>query len=93
MTEWKQEQPTWCPHQDCIFKRRVMDSICGGHLPQLDPHDRDFNAYRVCLCGVLPNNAIFDLKVNPSDLDWFRWVFDALGQLPTAKACGLAGES
>lgn len=77
--EWKQERPTWCPHQDCIFKRRVMDSICGGHLPKPEPHGADSNDKRFCLnFDDDPSTEVFDLQVNDTDLDWFRWVFDAM---------------
>ncbi len=77
-TEWKQERPTWCPHTDCIFKRRVMDGMCGGGLPNPVEHDGDFNNYRFCLNGAADNGGVFDLQVNDTDLGWFRWIFDAL---------------
>jgi len=47
MTEWKQERPNWCPHTDCLFKRRVQDAMCGGHLPTPVEHDGGFNDYRL----------------------------------------------
>lgn len=75
--EWKQEKPGWCPHPECIFKRRVMDNICGGALPQPEPHDGDTNLYRICI-RMDDKMPIFDLQVNDSDLEWFRWIFDAL---------------
>ncbi len=73
--EWKQERPAWCPHDECIFKRRAMDSLCGGELPTPEPHDGDMNTHRFCmnLDGVVD-----DYQVNKTDLDWFRWIFDAL---------------
>jgi len=74
MTIYKQERPKWCPHQDCIHQRRVMDELCGGKLPKPEPHDADFNTYRICI----KTDTVFDLQVNKTDLDWFRWVFDAL---------------
>jgi len=72
---YKQEKPTWCKHLDCIFQRRVLDVLCGGELPKPEPHNGDFNLYRVC---IRTNGEVFDLQVNNTDLDWFRWIFDAL---------------
>lgn len=76
--EWKQERPGWCPHKDCQFKRRVMDDLCGGHLPAPERHDEDFNHHRLCLNGADSNGGVFDLQVNNTDLFWLRWTFDAL---------------
>ncbi len=75
---YKQERQPWCSHQDCIFRRVALDNACVGALPEPVPHDNDFNHYRICLNRVLPNNEVFDLQVNNTDLDWFRWLFDAL---------------
>lgn len=75
MTEWKQERPKWCPHIDCIFKRRVQDGFCGGYLPVPQEHDGDYNTYRVCL---RTDEALADFMVNKTDLEWLRWLFDAL---------------
>ena len=75
---WKQERPSWCPHTDCIFQRRVMDDLCGGRLPAPEPHDGDQNTHRFCLNGADKDGGVFDLRVNRSDLEWLRWVFDAL---------------
>jgi hypothetical protein len=80
---WLQERPTWCPHLDCLFRRRAMDSICGGELPEPEPHLGDSNTHRVCLNGVI-EGEIFDLQVNATDLGWFRWIFDALDGLETS---------
>jgi hypothetical protein len=55
-----------------------MDSTCAGHLPRPVPHASDFNHYRLCMNGALPNGEVFDLQVNDTDLEWFRWMFDAL---------------
>lgn len=81
MTEWKQERPSWCPYQDCIFARRVQDSICGGHLPKPEPHDEAENIYRICTNA---SGRIESLKLNNTDLGYFRWVFDALDGLKTS---------
>lgn len=81
---WKQERPSWCPHTDCLFKRRVMDGMCCGDLPEPAPHDGDFNNYRFCLNGAADNGGVFDLQVNDTDLGWFRWIFDALDGLKTS---------
>jgi len=86
MTTYKQERPVWCPHQDCQFRRRAMDSLCGGMLPkevkETDQFDQlHVNDMRVCLNETHqppPNHKIVDFKVNDGDLDWFRFVFDAL---------------
>jgi hypothetical protein len=75
---YKQERPSWCPHKDCLFKRRTMDNACAGNLPQPVPHNGDFDYYRLCLNGVLPNEEVFDLQVNNTDLEWLRWLFDSL---------------
>ena len=73
--EWKQERPVWCRYKDCIFKRRCQDAFCGGELPKPAPHYEDFNYYRVCL-NV--EGAGCDYLVNPTDLEFMRWIFDAL---------------
>ena len=75
---WKQERPTWCPHTDCLFRRRVTDDLCGGQLPEPVPHDETPNTHRVCFNGVAENGGVLDLQVNGSDLEWMRWVLDAL---------------
>ena len=83
MGKWKQEQPTWCPHKDCRFKRRAMDKLCGGELPEPEEHDGGVNTHRFCINAGCINktvkcDGIFDLQVNSTDLQWFRWIFDAL---------------
>jgi len=82
MTEYKQERPAWCPHQDCVFRRRVGDAMCGGQLPKPEPHDGDENTHRLCINEkqdpLAAVTGVFDLQVNKSDLGWFRWVMDAL---------------
>jgi hypothetical protein len=75
---WKQERPTWCPHTDCHFLRRVTDKMCGGKLPKAEPHDGDFNTHRICLNGVLSSGEVFNLQVNNSDLWWFAWLIMAM---------------
>ena len=55
--------------------RRVQDAACGGQLPQPVPHDADYNTHRLCLNAGEP---VFDLQVNASDIEWLRWIFDAL---------------
>lgn len=78
--KWKQERPKWCPHKDCLHKRRVQDALCGGHLPKPEPHDGDFNHYRFCINETCDpdSSKVFDLQVNNTDLYWFRSVFNAL---------------
>ena len=75
---WEQERPGFCPHQDCIFKRRVMDHMCVGDLPEPAPHDGDFNNHRLCLNGADSTGAVFDLQINDSDIWWFKFLFEAL---------------
>lgn len=78
MAEWKQERPAWCPHADCKFLRRAMDSVCGGELPAPVLHDGDVNTHRLCLREPTGQPALYDLQVNSSDLGWLRWILDAL---------------
>lgn len=76
---WKQERPTWCPRPGCEFRRRVMDSLCGGYLPQPIPHAGDFNTFRVCFNDdETPDIPVLPIMFNKSDLNWLRWIFDAL---------------
>jgi hypothetical protein len=80
--EWKQDRPKWCPHKDCVFQRRAVDSICAGQLSEPVAHDGIDNTHRVCVNQVHDPEAvrslIFDLQVNANDLEWFRWVFDSI---------------
>jgi len=78
---YRQEKPAWCPHQDCIFTRRVLNALCGGRLPEPEPHDGDLNLHRICI----RTDTTFDLKVNDSDLDWLRWIFDSLDGKATSN--------
>jgi hypothetical protein len=86
VTEYRQERPSWCPHPTCIFKRRAMDSMCGGEIGgevrETDEFDQlHINDLRLCLNETHqppPTAKIVDFKVNASDLDWFRFVMDAL---------------
>jgi len=71
---WRQERPSWCPHKDCLFKRRALDSLCGGELPEPTPHDGDMNTHRICINA----DPIFDLQVNRADIGWFKWIFEAM---------------
>lgn len=56
-----------------------MDSICGGELPKAQAHGsiKNCNTHRFCMRSE-DDGAIADYQVNASDLDWLRWVFDAL---------------
>ena len=78
---WKQERPSWCPHPNCLFVRRVQDSICGGNLSEPEPHDADLNIYRIC---INTDDTCESLLVNKTDLGYFRWIFDALDGLKTS---------
>lgn len=88
--EYKQERPSWCPHTDCVFRRRVLDSACAGVLPEIadetDEAGRHINDSRICLNEThsADDAKVFDLKVNETDLDWLRWLFDSLDGKATA---------
>ena len=73
-TDWKQERPSWCTHGDCVFLRRAMDSMCGGELSIPQEHNGGLNTHRFCINA----EPLFDLMVNENDIDWLRWIFDAL---------------
>ncbi len=78
---WKQERPLWCLHQDCQFLRRTMDAMCGGELVRPSEHEGQLNTHRFCIrCPDVENGPfmIHDYQVNDNDLQWFRWIFDAL---------------
>lgn len=75
MPEWKQERPEWCKFNDCIFLRRAMDNMCGGRLPQPIPHSDDVNTHRFC---IVDDGNLTYYQVNETDLEWLRWIFDAL---------------
>ncbi|KKK90611.1 hypothetical protein LCGC14_2721290 [marine sediment metagenome] len=70
----KQTRPKWCPHKDCIFIRSADSRTCGGRLPEPSEHNGALNTHRFCMYEGYSSCY----KVNASDLDWFRWVFDAL---------------
>ena len=59
-----------------------MDALCGGQLPQPVDHDGVPNTHRLCINESqkpdVARSEIFDLQVNATDLDWMRWVLDAL---------------
>ena len=75
--EWKQERPNWCPHNDCLFKRRCQDAFCCGELPIPEPHQDDFNYYRICVSGF-GDGIGQDYLVNNTDINYLRWILDAL---------------
>jgi hypothetical protein len=75
--QWKQERPEWCGHADCIFRRRAMDSFCGGELPAPEPHNGDMNTHRLCI-RFEDDGSTVDMQVNATDLGWMRWILDAL---------------
>lgn len=52
VTVWKQERPSWCPHQDCQFRVRSQDAICIGELPTPREHDGVQNTHRLCQQGA-----------------------------------------
>lgn len=75
-TEWKQERPSWCPHDTCIFRKRAMDSMCCGRLPEPSPHGADFNTHRLCLNGASDDGGVFDLQINKTDVWWLGWIME-----------------
>ncbi len=79
---FKQERPKFCEHKDCEFKRRIVNKICGGKLPKVLLHDGDSNTHRFCINFA---KGALSLRVNKSDLDWFRWIFDALDGKKTSS--------
>ena len=72
---WVQEQPAWCPYKDCRFLRRAMDNICAGELPEPRNHNSGINTHRFCM---VTDTEIAHYQVNKTDLDWLRWIFDAI---------------
>lgn len=79
MVEIGNERPKWCPHPDCQFKRHGDNVICGGILPEPADHGKckKVNDKRICF-KPFDDNAVIDYQVNDADLEWFRWIFDAL---------------
>ena len=89
---YKQERPVWCPHKDCIFLRSGgTSSMCGGKLPLSTEHNGGINTHHFCLS----EGGDSCYEVNANDLDWFRWIFDALDgkktswlSVPLCEKCG-----
>ena len=75
---FKQERPEFCPHIDCQFIYRVLESMCGGELTIPNPHNGQLNTHRFCLNDVDGNGEIFDLTINKNDVGWFRKLFDEM---------------
>ena len=92
MMEWKQERPNWCHYSDCGFRRRVQDAFCCGELPKPDPHHDDFNYYRICINGI-DGEIREDYLVNPADLEYMRWIFDALDGKSTSWISRIGAEA
>ncbi len=79
------KKPNWCPHANCIVLTCFQDKMCSGKMPKPEPHDNDFNTHRLCLKDSLPNNEIFDLQVNRTDMYHFGLIFDGLMRSANAK--------
>ena len=75
MKKWKQERPEWCKYKNCIFLRRAMDAICGGRLPKPILHQSTPNTHRLC---IVDDEGMMHYLVNDNDLQWWRWIMDAL---------------
>jgi len=88
---WKQERPYWCKYQNCIFRKRHQDAICGGILPKPEPHNGDFNTHRVCI--RFSDSDIVDIQINKSDLDYLRSIFDSLDGKKTSWLSGMEKEN
>ena len=58
--------------------------ICGGNLPIPEPHGKDFNTFRLCYKDLPKEGEILDFQVNKTDLEWFRYIFDALDEKKTS---------
>ena len=82
--EWKQERPSWCPHKDCQFLRRAMDDMCGGKLPIPTEHEGQFNTHRFCMSCFDGDPHVDFFMVNDNDLQWLRWIFDAMDGMETS---------
>ncbi len=65
-----------------------MDSLCGGKLLKPEKHEGAMNTHRFCIKTEAERNPlhdnVFDLQVNSTDLDWFRWIFVALDKKKTS---------
>ena len=68
------ERPSWCPHKDCITLRSSQGIMCGGKLPEPTEHNGGINTHHFCL--MEGRESCYE--VNEGDLDFFRWIFDAL---------------
>ena len=71
-------RPIWCPHPDCEFIRQTQDLIYSGKLFKPELHDTTPNTHRLCVNTQETNHGVFDLQVNDSDVDTFRWILDGL---------------
>ncbi len=86
-----QERPTWCPVKNCEFLRSSQGKMCGGKLAEPTEHDGGINTHHFCLS----ESGHSSYEVNTSDLDFFRWIFDALDgrrtswlSIPLCEKCG-----
>jgi hypothetical protein len=37
-------RPDWCTHGNCIYKLSSQNKMCLGELPNIEPHDDDFDS-------------------------------------------------
>jgi hypothetical protein len=51
--------------------------LCGGVLSKPVPHDGGINTHRLCI-HFHDDASTIDLQVNESDMEWLRWIVDAL---------------
>jgi len=76
MDDFQQTKPSWCPMKECGFIRITQDSVCCGVLSKPEPHDEAYNTHRICFFdGIHPPQPFM---VNETDLEYFRWIFDAI---------------
>ena len=76
----RQIKPKWCLYPDCLFLRNAQNLFCAGQLPKPLEHDSAFNTHRLCMRApsYSGGHIVSDYQVNVNDLDWFRWVIDAI---------------
>lgn len=54
-------RPTWCPHIECAFRKRVGNLCCSGKLEQ---PQNSLITHRLCLTGMQLDDGITELKLS-----------------------------
>lgn len=54
--------------------------MCGGQLPTPADHGeaKGINTHRICIDTRETGHGIFDLQVGTHDVEYLRWIFDAI---------------